>query len=461
VRNILTVALKELRQAVKTPRFMMAALILIPLFTAVVWIGCQNYSLQQSSYEATLHQETESYKSIKDYWRLLRAFHTAYRVPNPRAILAAGVSRDLEGTFFMYNVNNPPSFRSMLLYNAFSRVYGQWDLNKLIMIVVSFLALLMSFDAIAGEKRNGTLKLVCANPLARFSIIAGKVLGLTLAIGAILLVALLIGAVIISFLLAGQAYALLPDLFAVVGMAVIYAAVFLALGVVVSALCHRPMFALAGAMALWIALVLIIPQVITFAAEAAHESMSDEEVNERSREIITEYLGKFSTMSSGETVEERIFFRQSWFQWTREYLDQYRQLWNELKQTLIRQEQTAGQLAWLSPPMATNMGVIGLAGTNPASETMAIDDVWRVSRSYIDLLEERVIPDLRAAMQNQAPLKTYEEGIPWQDFEKVQFSAPPWQSRWESFLHCLVINLVWLGVLLILATLIFNRYDVR
>jgi ABC-type transport system involved in multi-copper enzyme maturation permease subunit len=361
----------------------------------------------------------------------------------------------------MYNVNNPPSFRSMLLFNSFSRVYGQWDLNKLVMIVVSFLALLMSFDAIAGEKRNGTLKLVCANPLARFSIIAGKVLGLTLAIGAILLVALLISAVVISFLLAGQAYALLPELIAVGGMAIIYAAVFLALGVLVSALCHRPMYALAGAMALWIALVLIVPQVITFAAEAAHESMSDEEVTERSRLIITEYLGKFSSISQGETVEERIFFRQSWFEWTRAYLDQYRQLWNVLKQTLIRQEQTAGQLAWLSPPMATNMGMVGLAGTSPASETMAIDDVWRVSRSYIDLLEERVIPDLRAAMQNRTPMRTYEEGIHWEDFEKVRFSAPVWQTRWQMFLNCLVINLVWLGVLLVLATITFNRYDVR
>ena len=65
------------------------------------------------------------------------------------------------------------------------------SLTSLAVYLVPLLALLMSFDAIAGELERGTLPLLLTYPVSRAEILAGKLLG-TLVLGFIATAVLLI-----------------------------------------------------------------------------------------------------------------------------------------------------------------------------------------------------------------------------------------------------------------------------
>ena len=64
--------------------------------------------------------------------------------------------------------------------------------------LMSLLTILISYEAISGEKRDGTLRLLLSNPVSRMQLFLGKYLGLlsvlliTLAVGAAVSITILI-----------------------------------------------------------------------------------------------------------------------------------------------------------------------------------------------------------------------------------------------------------------------------
>ena len=459
--NILTIAFKELKSAVRTPRFVLAALIVIPLVSGVAAVGCLKFNAQLDAYESTLQQEAEGFQAVKDYWRMLRSFLTTFRPPNPKAILAMGTSRELGDTFFMYNVNNAPNQRALLVRNNFARLYGHWDLTRIVSLILSFLALLFSFDAIAGEKSSGTIRMICSSPVSRSSMVVGKIVGLTTALAVVVLAAMLVAALVFAVLVPQHAGSFVPELLMLTGMAILHVLVFVALGVAVSALCHAPMNALAISLALWIALALAIPQVGALTSASLHPTPGADELAGQNDEVVGRYLGRFQEVPRGETVEERIAFRRHWFEITREYQDGLRSIWREIANRLLLQEATAEGLSWLSPTSALSLGMSGLCNTSPSAEVQTFEDVWDVVVPYINYIESRVIPDLEQAYRTGQPLKTYPQGIDWDGVPKVQYRGISQGERWMAAMHALAVHAAWFLVLLVLSIVFTRGYDPR
>ena len=461
MNNILTVALKEIRSAVRTPRFVLAALIVIPLVAGVAAAGCLKFNAQLEAYESTLQQETEGFRAVKDYWRMLRSFLTTFRPPNPKATLAMGTTRELGDTFFMYNINNSPNQRALLVRNNFAKLYGHWDLTRIVSLVLSFLALLFSFDAIAGEKRLGTMRMICSSPVSRTTVVAGKILGLTTALAAVILPAMLIAALVFALLVPQHAASIMPELLALTGMSILHAMVFTALGVAVSALFHSPMHALSISLAFWIALVLAIPQVGALISASMHPTPSADELGGRNDEVVARYLGRFQEVPRGETPEERIRFRKHWFEITRQYQEGLRVIWNETANRLLLQEATAMDLSWLSPASSLSLGMTGLCNTSPSAEVNTFENVWDAVVPYIDFIESRAIPDLEESFRTGQPLRTYPQGIDWDGVPKVEYRGNTTTERWMAVLHALAVHAAWFLVLLVLAIIFTRGYDPR
>jgi len=130
------------------------------------------------------------------------------------------------------------------------------SLTSLSVYLVPLMALLLAFDAIAGEAERGTLPLILTYPVARGQIIVGK----ALAHLAILTLAILAG-----YGVAGVA-ALLVDPTSVQGLgallrliwtSVALGATFLGLGYAISALSRRPSGAAGLAIGLWLVAVVL------------------------------------------------------------------------------------------------------------------------------------------------------------------------------------------------------------
>lgn len=130
------------------------------------------------------------------------------------------------------------------------------SLTSLSVYLVPLLALLMSFDAVAGEVERGTLPLLLTYPVSRLQILLGKLLAHGLVLG--LAVGLGLAAAAAAALWADpRALAGLPSLWRLWWSSILLGATFLGAGYALSSLARRPSGAAGLAIGLWLALVVL------------------------------------------------------------------------------------------------------------------------------------------------------------------------------------------------------------
>lgn len=130
------------------------------------------------------------------------------------------------------------------------------SLTSLSVYLVPLVALLMSFDAVAGEVERGTLPLLLTYPVARGEILAGKLLAHL----SVLILAVVAGygaAAGIAFVADPAAAAGLAALWRLTWTSVLLGATFLGAGYALSSLSRRPSGAAGLAVGLWLGLVVL------------------------------------------------------------------------------------------------------------------------------------------------------------------------------------------------------------
>jgi len=130
------------------------------------------------------------------------------------------------------------------------------SLTSLSVYLVPLMALLMSFDAVAGEVERGTLPLILTYPIPRAALLAGKALA-HLAILTLALVAGFGAAGGLAALLDPAAARGLPALIRLVLSSMALGATFLGLGYAISARSRRPSSAAGLAIGLWLVAVVL------------------------------------------------------------------------------------------------------------------------------------------------------------------------------------------------------------
>jgi len=130
------------------------------------------------------------------------------------------------------------------------------SLTSLAVYLVPLVALLMAFDAVAGEVERGTLPLVLTYPVSRSELILGKFLAHL----AILALAVTVGygiAAAAALWTDPRAQAGLPALLRLGWTSLLLGATFLGVGYALSALARRPGAAAGLAIGLWLVLVVL------------------------------------------------------------------------------------------------------------------------------------------------------------------------------------------------------------
>lgn len=130
------------------------------------------------------------------------------------------------------------------------------SLTSLAVYLVPLLALLMSFDAIAGEVERGTLPLLLTYPVSRAEVLAGKLLAHV----TVLSIAVAVGygiAAVAALVVDPGASAGLPALWRLGWTSVLLGATFVGAGYALSALARRPSGAAGLAIGLWLGLVVL------------------------------------------------------------------------------------------------------------------------------------------------------------------------------------------------------------
>ena len=169
---------------------------------------------------------------------------------------------------------------------------------------LSLMALLLTYDGVCGERRDGTLKLALSGPVPRHGLLLGK-----FAAAWIVLAAALTLGVVLNLLVLGLAgsVGLGTDLFlrlAPVFLAcLLYLACFVGLGLLVSCLSERPSSALVVLLLVWTVLLVLLPNTVSGAVSYFQEPRMDWRSHNSQRQALMQehqLWGKTSPVEQGE-----------------------------------------------------------------------------------------------------------------------------------------------------------------
>ena len=246
-------------------RFFAAVVITFLLVVANAVVLLEDYERRLSKYNQQENAHREKAQEAKTYSMLKLSVE---RPPNPLSLFSAGLDKRLGSTFEIYYGSVPMvsdgSARS--LDNAFLNLFSKIDLVLIFQVILSLMALLFAYDAIAGDWENGTLRLVISHPVRRGSILLAKYIGamvcLLLPVLMSLLMVLILLSTVGSIQLDGEDFLRIGG---IVLTTIIYLSVFYLIGLLISTTTRRTATSLMLCMFLWVVLVLVYPNWSRFA----------------------------------------------------------------------------------------------------------------------------------------------------------------------------------------------------
>ncbi len=191
-----TLVRKELLDNLLTLRLTIVLIFAVILSVLTGVVGSLDFSRAMDVYRTESRQHAEGQKDITVYDRLHVRF---YITPQPLAIFARGAS-EARGYHYRVSIHYKRPGPTPL-----GRWTGNDRLNTLVWIdftgavalLLSFLAVVLGFDGICGERERGTLGLILTHPLARGSIVVAKLLGGLITLWTALALAFLINLIIL------------------------------------------------------------------------------------------------------------------------------------------------------------------------------------------------------------------------------------------------------------------------
>ena len=301
-----TLIQKEMMHHILSVRFVALLLMCLLLIPLTLSINYRNYRQNLIDYQEAVKLANIEETTINPQMELKPELEVSklFLKPSPLSVFANGLGDALPGYFGMTRngiIHGAPA----LVSDSLSYLLGHLDFLFLVSTVFSLLALLFTFDAVAGEREAGTLRITLANSLPRDLFLWSKLIGGYLVFVIPFLVSFLFGLLVLVW----QSFPLgepeiFPRVFSLTVVSLLYIAVFFAIGTVISTYLDNSKTALIIAFTVWVFAVLITPRVGFIAAKFIAPTQTSQsvylektalrenfnaELEERKREIYQEF----------------------------------------------------------------------------------------------------------------------------------------------------------------------------
>ena len=246
--------------------------------------------------------------------------------------------------------------------------------------VLSFIALLFTFDSISGELERGTLRLTLANAIPRHTVLIGKFLGAFISINIPFAIAVLMNLILIStsdaVQLNAEAWGRLGILY---GIVVLYTCLFIALGLLVSAAVRESGVSLVVLLLIWVSFVVFMPNTLASIGSRTSVPIAYVEfwtqrirLADEAREAYRDKYGDSQTPPPVHVLGEYVTTEA-------EEYERYNEAY--LKQQ-IAQGKRARAITRISPTAITQRLFESFAGTGFERHLQFIENVQRYAREY-------------------------------------------------------------------------------
>ena len=352
---------RELLNNLMTFRFAAVLLITLLLVVANTVVLTQDYEQRLESYNDAVKMHHQQLRQAKTYSTM---YLFVDRAPNPLSIFNVGLDKRLGNLIGIYHGFVPSLWDAQMhgTDNPFVAFFSSIDIVFVFEVILSLMGLIFAYDAIAGERERGTLRLVLAQPIGRGQILLAKYISAM----ACLLVPLILSLLFALLLLTRSIPLSTADFLCIAGIVLTsfaYLSLFYLIGLLISVATRRTGTALMLAMFVWGFLILVYPNLIR------------------------------ATVNPGGDAQARTKTAQNQIQ---QILDEY----ERERQKFLENEGIAGETSEFSKAL----GFYHQAGVNPVTLTSYIENMSVISEIRPEF--EKYVPVAKRYYNFVEPLAT-------------------------------------------------------
>ena len=258
---LMTLIQKEIMHHVLSVRFVALLLMCVLLIPTTLSINYRKYNQNLINYQESIKRaQAEAKENPPSAQDPNTEVSKLFLKPTPLSVFVNGLE-DALPTYLGMTRNGVRQSSTGLTQASVAYVLGNLDFLFIVGTIFSLLALLFTFDAVAGEREAGTLRINLSNPLPRDVFLWSKLIGGYLVFVIPFLVSFLLG----LLLLVWQGFPLgefkvAAPVFCLTLISLLYIAVFFAIGVVISTYLDNAKTALIVAFTFWVLAVLVAPR---------------------------------------------------------------------------------------------------------------------------------------------------------------------------------------------------------
>lgn len=186
---------KEFTEMWRDGRFRWAALIVFALLVAALALGWKNYTTIDAEQRRAQIESRQTWESqgTRNPHSAAHFGVYAFKPKMPLSLFDSGLDNFIGNSIWVEaHFQNPSRNRPIEDATALQR-FGELTAARVLLLLLPLVIIFLSFDAFAGERVNGTLRVVLSLGVSRVQLVLGKTLGRLLAILLLLVPATIIG----------------------------------------------------------------------------------------------------------------------------------------------------------------------------------------------------------------------------------------------------------------------------
>ena len=462
---------KEILDNISSPKFVFTFLLCTILIIIAVYTGITNYRAELKEYNSAMALNRKNLENQSN-WQTLAGLGT--KITKPPQVLSTIITgiQDAVGRNATVNIAFDPSLvDSKYDSNPVFAIFGPLDLTLIVKIVLSLFAILFTFNAIVGEKEQGTLKLSLANKVPRDQVILGKAIGSFISLLVPLVIPFLIGLIMLNIFpevrLAGEDWARIGLIFV---SFLLYLSVFFTLGLFVSSRTNRSSSSLFILLFVWVIFIFVIPKGAVIISRFLKPVPSVHEVNAQKEAFIQE-IQVSGQQRLQDFIEESRKNEEGLSQ--EQQQERFRQFYGELQQDLTKQIDTknaeieedyqakrrgqqmlALNLSRISPASALTFGALSLGRTGIHEHERFANSIKQYKPVFTNWVTQKMAENLDfSSVQQPKPVLD--------DMPQHEYVPMPMGESAMLALPDFVVLVLMIIVLFAGAFVSFLRYDIR
>jgi len=459
---------KEILDTISSPKFVFTFLLCTILIILSIYTGIDNYRSELREYKAAITLNRNNLENQPTYQALAGLGTKITKPPVVLSAISTGIQNAV-GRQATVNIAYDPSLvDSKYDSNPVLAVFGELDLALIVKVVLSLLAILFTFDAIAGEKERGTLKLSLSNRVPRDRLILGKAVGGLLSLIVPLVIPFLIGLIMlmvypdISF--TGEDWVRIGLIFL---LFLLYLSVFFTLGLMVSSFMSRSSGSLFVLLFAWVVFVFIVPKTAVIIAGQINPIPSMHEVTAQKDAFLQE-------ISASTQQEVRDWMQNNPRDDTPDFQEKFRSYIEEVQQDATAridarnaeletqyqakrrtQQMIALNMSRISPASALTIAAENMGRTGVREHERFLNSIKRYKPVFTKWANEKMMQNLDLSGRGEQPKPDISD-MPGHEFapESLRDSLA---AALPDYLILALMTLIFFSA----AFVSFLRYDVR